>query len=48
MRYLYVCNATKDRIEKIELDNFEEVESIYIKDSEGEKLSPRGVCLYED
>ncbi|WP_461613203.1 YncE family protein [Clostridium sp. Marseille-QA1073] len=48
MRYLYVCNATKDRIEKIELDNFEEVESIDIKDSEGEKLSPRGLCLYED
>lgn len=48
MRYLYICNTTGDRIDKVDMLNFTLEKSIKLPGVSGNKIGPHGLCIQGD
>ncbi|MEG2289753.1 MAG: YncE family protein [Clostridium sp.] len=48
MRYLYICNTTQDRVDKVSVDKFELETIINLVGVNGSKIGPHGLCVQGD
>ena len=49
MGHLYVCNTSSDYISKVNLENFNEQNRIYLKHNGlDHRIGPHGLCVYKD